>query len=102
MFGMKPTRNGQVYSSPAWKWVRAVTKAIAKGLEQDGKVSIQGFGTFRTVKVKAHVHKLVSGVPGSRKGVVHYANRPVTTRVFFKASPSLKKLINEGVEDDGT
>jgi hypothetical protein len=81
------------------KLVVAVAKAIRRGLERDGFVRINGFGTFKVVTRKPY--KLTVNLnPPKVWGKIHEGIRtkvwmPAQTVVAFYPSPSLIKFVSE-------
>jgi nucleoid DNA-binding protein len=85
--------------SPGMKVVNTVFKTIVKGLERDGVVKIEGFGTFKVKTRKAYTLK-VTRKWGPLKGITEYIDQPAKTYVSFRSYQPLKDFINNKNQED--
>jgi nucleoid DNA-binding protein len=86
----RKVRNGKARHA-----VRAVFKAIVKGLKRDGFVRIQGFGVFRLNKVK---DSYVQVCTNFKTREIAWIRRENSAFVSFKPCEGFRKEMRDGIQ----
>jgi len=83
-----------VSKKEADRYLTAILDTITDNLEKEGRVVVQGFGSFRVNEHKARVAKKpITGEP---------LYLPVRKKPVFHAGKELRELINRGSDDMDT